>query len=474
MKMVKKNIVLSTGLLLSTICGYAADQDKPNIVFILADDLGWNDLGYMGSDYYESPNIDRLAAEGMVFTNAYAAAANSAPSRACFMSGMYTPRHGIYTVSPSDRGDKTKRKLIPIPNTEDLRADFVTLGEALKAQGYTCGHVGKWHLGDDADGTGPLSQGFDLNIAGSRAGAPYSYFYPYCNKKKGACHIGLEQGKEGEYLTDRLTDEAIKYMVSAAKGDKPFFLYMSHHAVHTPIKAPADLVAKYEQKPKGRYHTNAVYAAMIESLDNSVGRLLNTLDSLGIAENTLVVFTSDNGGSEPVTDNFMLRGGKGMPYEGGIKVPMIVKWPGKTQPGSKSEEVVCNIDFYPTFLNIVGGSNPSLDGVDISGLFEGKEKLKDRDLFWHFPAYLQAYEQDGPAFRATPYTIIRSGKWKLIYYYETGSSELFDLSLDPKEEKDLSEKYPAVVKQLRNRLMKWIDETEAPIPDQLNPDYIAS
>lgn len=477
--MINKVVYLSAGVL--TLAGgnmlvHAADagklKERPNIVFIMADDLGWNDLGYTGSDYYETPCIDRLSQEGMIFTNAYAAAANSAPSRACFMSGMYTPRHGIFTVSPSARGDKKKRKLIPIKNTEDLRAEFVTLGEALKAQGYTCGHVGKWHLGDDSDGTGPLSQGFDLNIAGCRAGTPYSYFYPYCNPKKG-CHPGLDEGRKGEYLTDRLTDEAIKFMVSSTEADKPFFLYMAHHAVHTPLKAPAELIEKYKNKEKGRYHTNPVYAAMVESLDRSVGKLCATLDSLGIADNTIVVFTSDNGGSEPITDNFMLRGGKGMPYEGGIRVPLIVRWPGHARPGSQCDVAVNGIDFYPTLVSLVGGkADCSLDGTDISCLIEGAETdWNDRDLFWHFPAYLEAYKKGGAAFRATPFSIIRSGEWKLIYFYETGKAELYNLDRDIMETEDVADKYPLVADKMLKKLKKWIADTNAPVPTRKNPEY---
>lgn len=289
---------------------------QPNIVFILADDLGWTDLGVMGSDYYETPNIDRLAAEGLLFDNAYAAAANSAPSRACMMTGMYTPRHGVYTVSPPDRGDRRLRKLVPIANTDDVRADFVTMAEALRQQGYRCGHIGKWHLGDDADGTGPLSQGFIWNVGGNRAGSPYSYFYPYCLPDKKKCHLGLEEGTPGEYLTDRLTDEAVSFIKSHKEG--PFFLHLSHHAVHTALQAPAAVVDKYKNKPVGKYHTNPVYAAMIEKLDDGVGKICRAIQEMGIEENTIIIFYSDNGGSEPVTDNYPLHGGKGMPYEGGL------------------------------------------------------------------------------------------------------------------------------------------------------------
>ena len=460
------------GLIFSLSC--IAKSEKPNIVFIMADDLGWNDLGYTGSDYHETPSIDRLASQGMIFTNAYSAAANSAPSRACLMSGKYTPRHGIYTVSPSDRGDKKKRKLIPIKNTEDLSADFITLGEALKKHGYTCGHVGKWHLGDDNDGTGPLSQGFDLNIAGCRAGTPYSYFYPYCNKKKDVCHPNIDEGKEGEYLTDRLTDEAIKFMTTSSKGEKPFFLYLAHHAVHTPLKAPEKLIKKYQNKKKGMYHNNSVYAAMTESLDNSVGRICNTLDSLGIADNTIIVFTSDNGGSEPVTDNFMLRGGKGMPYEGGIRVPLIIKWPNHIKPGASCDVSVSGIDFYPTFVNLAGGEvNSSLDGEDLSPLFNSLSKVfNERDLFWHFPAYLQSYNNSGMDFRATPYSIILSNKWKLIYFYETNSFELYKIDNDIMEKQNLVDKYPEVANMMVDKLKKWIVNTNAPIPTEKNPEYV--
>ena len=278
-------------------------KEKPNIVFILADDLGWTDLGVMGSDYYETPNIDRLATEGILFDNAYAAAANSAPSRACMMTGMYTPRHGVYTVSPPDRGDRTKRKYIAIPNVEDVCADFVTMAEALQEQGYQCGHIGKWHLGDDEDGTGPLSQGFIWNVGGNRAGAPYSYFYPYCLPDKSKCHVGLEEGILGEYLTDRLTEEAVSFIKSHSEG--PFFLHLSHHAVHTVLQAPDSLINKYRNKTPGKYHKNPIYAAMIEKLDDSVGRICQVIKTLGIADRTIVIFYSDKGIDELNLSDFI-------------------------------------------------------------------------------------------------------------------------------------------------------------------------
>lgn len=460
--------LLCTAGIQQTFCSGVITGNKPNIVFILADDLGWTDLGVMGSDYYETPHIDRLAAEGLLFDNAYAAAANSAPSRACMMTGMYTPRHGVYTVSPPDRGDRTKRKFIAIPNTEDVQADFVTMAETLQQEGYQCGHIGKWHLGDDTDGTGPLSQGFIRNIGGNRAGSPYSYFYPYCLPDKSKCHLGLDKGKPGEYLTDRLTDEALSFMKSHKEG--PFFLHLSHHAVHTALQAPDSLITKYRHKTPGKYHTNPVYAAMIEKLDESVGKVCKAVEELGIAGNTIIIFYSDNGGSEPVTDNYPLNGGKGMPYEGGTRVPLIIKWPGKIEAATRSSVPVTGVDFYPTFVTLAHGKVASgLDGKDIFTLVANNEK--NRDLFWHFPAYLESYLNGGKSFRAKPYSCIRSGNWKLIYNYEDKSIELFNLREDLGETHNLSESNPEKRNELYLKLMKWIEKTQAPIPAELNPYY---
>ena len=374
-------------------------------------------------------------------------------------------------MSPSARGDKTKRKLIPITNTEDVRTDFVTLGEALKQQGYVCGHIGKWHLGSDLDGskTGPLSQGFDYNIAGDRAGSPYSYFYPYCRKQK--CHLGLDEGSEGEYLTDRLTSEAIKFVEQTK--DKPFFLYMAHHAVHTPLKAPQTLVDKYQKKTKGKYQTNAIYAAMVENLDWNVGRLRHAIDSLGLSENTLIVFYSDNGGAAAATNNFRLRGAKGMPYEGGIRVPLIMKYPRKIKAGTVVSEPVTGVDFYPTLVALTGGiPDNGLDGENIFDRMKKGTSKVQRALFWHFPAYLEGYQGLGRDFRATPYSIIRSGDWKLIYYYEDKSMELFNLKNDRMERNNLVNLQPTLAKELYTRLMKWLIDTRADIPTELNPAYI--
>lgn len=441
----------------------------PNILFILADDMGYNDPSYMGSDYFETPNIDRLAKEGLAFTNAYASAANSAPSRSCLMTGMLTPRHKVYTVAPSARGKAQNRKLIPIKTSTIVAPRFVSIAEALVQQGYQSAHFGKWHMGSDQEGedTGPLSQGFIHNTGGAHEGHPYSYFYPYCSKSK--CHVGIEGGKEGEYLTDRLTDEAIKFMHE--KGhEKPFFMYMAHYAVHTPLKAPKPLIDKYKAKTPGKYHKNPVYAAMVENLDTNVGRLLQALEEEKLADNTIVIFFSDNGGSEPVTDNFELRGGKGTPYEGGTREPLIIKYPGHIQAGTVTDVPVTGVDFYPTLVNLAGGTPAAdLDGQDI---FEVIKENKDRDLFWHFPAYLQSKSgMPGGPWRATPYSSIRRGDWKLISFYEDNHVELYNLKNDPKEAKECSKQHPEVTKQLQKKLSTWLKETQADIPTEENPKY---
>ena len=280
----------------------------------MADDLGLNDLGVTGSDYHETPNLDALAKESMIFTNAYSSAPNSAPSRACLMSGLYTPRHGVYTVNPPDRGVDSKRKYIAIANNDTLEPKFKTIAEELKDNGYKNCHIGKWHLGNIEDKTDPLNRGFDINIGGTHAGAPQSHFFPYAGEAGSAeRYPGLEKGTDKEYLTDRLTDEAIRFIKNARLKKQPFFLNLSYFAVHYPIQAPEDLVEKYNNKPKGTYHKDPIYAAMTESLDTNVGRILDVIKKSGLDENTVIIFTSDNGGAEPTTDNYQVRGGKGEP-----------------------------------------------------------------------------------------------------------------------------------------------------------------
>jgi arylsulfatase A-like enzyme len=440
-------------------------KEKPNFLFILIDDLGWKDLGYMGSEYYETPNIDKLASQGVSFTNAYAPAANCAPSRACILSGQNTPRHGIYTVGSSERGDTRSRKLIPVENTTTLADSNLTFAEMLKGAGYRTGSIGKWHLGEN-----PKTQGFDVNIAGSHDGHPKSYFSPYKNKN-------LSDGSEGEYLTDRLTSEAIQFLEESK--DQPFCLYLPYFTVHTPIQGKKELIEKYKTKEGGDGQSNAAYAAMVESADQNIGKLMQSLEELGLVENTMVVFFSDNGGIAKISSQKPLRAGKGSYYEGGIREPMIIRWPKKIDGGQVCEVPVTGLDFYPTFLEASGVSLPEgkiLDGVSlIPMLIEGKSLQRDA-LYWHFPIYLQSIhplldEARDPLFRTRPGSVIRMGDWKLHEYFENGEIELYNLKDDQGEKVNLADKYPKKVKKLYEKLSKWRQKTNAPIPDNLNPEY---
>jgi arylsulfatase A-like enzyme len=423
---------------------------KPNFVFILIDDLGFKDLGFMGSRYYETSNIDRLAGEGVVFTNAYSNAPNCAPTRACLMSGQYTPRHGIYTVGTSERGQSKMRKLIPTPNKTDLDSKIVTIPEALRAVGYISACIGKWHLGTKAPYR-PIDRGFDVAF-----------------ERKHPGHFS----RDSEYLTDRLTDEAIKFVEANKSG--PFFLYLSHHAVHTPIQAKEHLIEKYKKKEPTDANNNPIYAAMIESLDQNVGRLMAKLDELGLRDNTIVFFFSDNGGYANATSMVPLRGSKGMLYEGGIRVPMIVRWPGVTRPGGVCDVPVIGIDFYPTMLEMAGVPRPSghiLDGMNIVPLLRGKKTLNRRAIFWHFPAYLEAYNEKQWPWRTTPAGAVRQGDLKLIEFFENGKIELYSLKDDLGEKNNLAEVMPRKAEELHRILIEWRKSVNAPVPTEKNPDY---
>jgi len=438
------------------------EEVKPNILYINIDDLGWKDLGFMGSEYYETPNIDSLAKEGVVFTDAYAPAANCAPSRASCLTGLYSPRHGIYTVNNSDRGDSRTRRLIPIENQTVLSDSFVTLAESLKQNGYKTAHMGKWHLGED-----PRTQGFDINIAGNTFGHPPSYFSPYKNPD-------LSDGRDDEYLPDRLTSEAIKFIKN--NQSRPFFLHMAYYAVHSPLQPKPEKHEKYEIKLGTVGQNNARYAAMVESVDENVGRLLQTLKDMSLFDNTVVLFTSDNGGVLRFTSQAPLRAGKGSYYEGGIRVPMIFRWPGKTQPGTLCHTPVSGIDIYPTFLEMMSTSKPtgvSLDGVSLMPLLKKIGELKERPLFWHFPIYLEGgnHETRDPVFRTRPGSVVRLGDWKLHEYFEDGGLELYNLEEDIGETTNLVETYPEKAKELFGLLDSWRKNLEAPVPTQINPEY---
>jgi len=425
--------------------------ERPNFVFILIDDLGWKDLGCMGSRYYETPNIDKLADQGVIFTSAYTNAPNCAPTRACIMSGQYTPRHGVYTVGSSERGKAHLRKLVPIRNKTKLDPKVVTVAEALKVAGYVCGHFGKWHLGGGPE-FAPASRGFDVEF----------------QRDHGKGHFS----PAGEYFTDRVTDKAIDFIEQ--NKHNTFFLYLAHHAVHTPIQAKKEIIEKYKKKQGSGGQNNPTYAAMIESVDESVGRVVGKLDELGLADNTIVFFFSDNGGVVGITSMEPLKGGKGMLYEGGVRVPLIVRWPGKIKPGSICDVPVSGIDFYPTMLGMAGAPKPSgqvLDGESILPLLTQSGTLERKAIFWHFPAYLQANYGWKGIWRTTPAGAVRKGNWKLIEYFEDDTLELYNLRNDIGEENNLAAKMPKKTKQLHELLKNWRKSINAPVPTKHNPKY---
>ena len=445
-------------------------KDRPNIVLFNVDDMGWMDTELHGSTYYQTPNITRLASMGMTFSRGYAGAANCAPSRACLLSGQNTPRHGIYTVGNSDRGKAPTRKIIPTPNKTILADEIVTLTEMLAHEGYISGSFGKWHLGDD-----PRTQGFDLNVGGDKRGNPgkKGHFAPYNLKDP-----KLQNAPEGENLTDRLTEEALSFM--KGKKGQPFFTYMTYYAVHTPLQSTAELIKKYESLGNENQQ-NATYAGMVETVDNSIGRIIDFLEETDQLENTLIIFTSDNGGLRNISSQHPLRAGKGSYYEGGIRVPFVVAWKNKITADSKSDHIVSHLDIYPTLIDIVGSvySSSILDGISLlPALQNSKDQsaLSNRDLFFHFPIYLQAYKpetDDGrdPLFRTRPGSVIISGDWKLHEYFEDDALELYNLKKDIGERENLIDLMPSKAKELKDRLYKWRVETKAPIPTELNPEY---
>ncbi|MFO7823328.1 MAG: sulfatase [Cyclobacterium sp.] len=442
------------------------EKSKPNIILINVDDLGYKDLGFMGSEFYETPNLDQLAGQGMVFYHAYAAAANCAPSRASLMSGRNTPRHGVYTVDNSERGNAKTRKIIPTPNRDFLPDSLYTLAMMLKDNGYTNGTFGKWHINED-----PLQHGFHVNVGGAHHGNPgkNGYFSPY--------NISfIEDGPEGEYLTDRLTREAIAFI--EANQSKPFFVNLPFYSVHTPIMGKESLIEKFKNKPGRGGQDRADYAAMVASVDENVGELLQVLDELNLSDNTLLIFTSDNGGIRDISYQDPLRAGKGSYYEGGIRIPLVIRWPGKIPSGTTSDVPVTHMDFYPTIRSIIEPEQvgeEKWDGMDLAPLFK-QESLAERPLFWHFPVYLQAYnpKEDGgrdPLFRTRPGSVVRKGKWKLHHYFEEDDFELYNLEEDPGETTNLAENQPAIRDQLIEMLEDWRKEVNAPVPDQANPHY---
>lgn len=441
----------------------------PNIVLILADDLGWSDLGCYGADLLETPHLDRLATEGVRFTNAYAMPVCS-PTRAALMTGRHAARVHMTIWSEGSLKGPQNRKLLQGDSLHSLPHSETTLAKILQDAGYLTALVGKWHLGD-ADHY-PQTHGFDVNIGGTHWGAPQTFWWPY----RGSGRFGMEYryvpnlefGKAGEYLTDRLTDEALRVIDEA--GDQPFFLFLSHHAPHTPIEAKTDDVKYFESKLRPEMlHQNAVYAAMVKSLDESVGRVLASLKEREFDQNTVVVFASDNGGfigidkkagqTVPVTNNSPLRSGKGSCYEGGVRVPLIVRWPGVTPESVDCDEPVVVMDLFPTFLKAAGlklPSNVQLDGLDLSSLLkQPSAKLRRDALFFHYPHYYST---------TTPVSAIRTGDWKLLEYLEDERVELFSLKDDLGESTDLAGQLPDKAAKLREQLHRWRENVAAALP----------
>jgi arylsulfatase A-like enzyme len=455
-------MLVPIGMVLATALGTAQAASapaKPNVVLILADDLGWADVGVYGNTYHETPAIDRLAAQGMRFTDSYAAAPVCSPTRASILTGKYPARLHLTDWIPGQEDLPGNRLKIP-PWQRSLALNEITIAEALKSAGYATASVGKWHLG--GPDFLPPRQGFDVSVGGSQWGQPASYFWPY----EGPIRTvpGLRPGgREGEYLTDRLTDEAVQFIEQNKAA--PFFLYLSEYGVHSPLEAKSGVIAKYAAKPRDASRTNPTYAAMLESVDDSVGRILATLDTAGIADRTVVVFTSDNGAYtlDGRTSNAPLRGGKGLGYDGGIRTPLIVRWPGVTNPGSLCRVPVSSIDLLPTIVDIAGVPAPAgIDGQSLVPLLRADAgstpaQQPARALYWHYPHYWHERE-------SRPFGAVRAADWKAIEFYEDMRIELYNLQDDPGETRDLAGANPSKVEELRTLLHRWRESVGAQMP----------
>ncbi len=430
----------------------AAQQKKPNFLFILIDDLGWSDVSCYGSTFYETPNIDKLASQGMRFTDAYAACPVCSPTRASIMSGKYPARNNV-TDWIGNRKQRWKGSLISADYVHQLPLEELTLAEAFKEARYKTFFAGKWHLGNAP--FYPEHQGFDINKGGYHKGMPADgYFSPYSNPR-------LDNGPTGEHLPDRLASETIKFIQD--NQNESFLAYLSFYSVHTPLQGKRELIEKYKKKLEENKSAqkNATYAAMIQSMDEAVGRVLGKLDDLGIADNTIVIFMSDNGGFAHATSNKPLRGWKGILYEGGIREPMIIKWPGVTKPGSECSDPVISTDFYPTMLEMAGlplKPRQHVDGISLTPLLKQEKKALDRDaIYWHYPHY-NAHPQSVPG------GMIRAGDYKLIEFYEDMRVELYNLKEDIGEKNDLSEQMPEKAAELKKMLHNWRKDVDAWMP----------
>ena len=465
-----RKIFLAVALIF--LSAFSAFPQDFNVLIIHVDDLGWADIEPLGSDFYETPNITQLAKEGMLFTNSYAAAAICSPTRAAMLTGKYPARlgitdwirakfQGVTTSGLPGEYEVFEDKPLKTPKIQGyLPLEEVTIAERMKAHGYQTLHVGKWHLGEE--GYYPTDQGFDVNIGGNDLGQPPSYFDPYLPEKPREFYeiTTLKPRKEGEFLTDREGDEVVNFI--REKKDKKFFIQWAPYAVHTPIMGKPELVEKYKQKEPGDQR-NPVYAALVESVDQNVGKVMDALDQMGLRENTLVIFTSDNGGlignyDNPITNNYPLKSQKGYPYEGGIRIPTVVSWLGVIPQGSINDTPIITMDWIPTVLDFLG-ENPKLDeldGVSLKGILTQESELPARDLFWHFPHYRLS--------DIVPYAIVRSGDYKLIHYFDGSPGELYDLNLDLQESVNVISTRKAIADQLQLKIENWLKETGASLP----------
>ena len=444
-------------------------EPKTNVVFFLIDDLGWRDLGCYGSDYYQTPNIDRLAKEGVRFTDAYSACTVCSPTRAAIMTGKYPARLLLTQWLPSGRWSRTGHKMKEGRYISNLPLEEVTIAEVLRGHGYKTAFMGKWHLGTETYYY-PEHQGFDVNVAGRDYGAPGSYFFPFTGKWKipsTGQTLHKKQplsGKKGDYLADRLAEEAESFIRN--NSDNPFFLMLSHYAVHTPLQGKPGKVLNYEKIPENKRQGKPAYAAMVESVDESVGRVTRVLRELGLEKSTLVIFTSDNGGFAGATSNAPLRANKGSNYEGGIRVPAIVKWPKAGRRGVLSNVPIISMDFFPTILAATGHAlcpYQHIDGVDLTPVLKKSGGLNRDAIYWHYPHY-NRHPQNFPA------GVVRAGNWKLLQEFETGKLSLYDLADDIGETRDLASRYPEKVKSLLTKLKSWQKNVGAD-PMRPNPEY---
>ena len=446
--------------------------ERPNIILIFADDLGWKDVGWHGTDFYETPHLDALAKQGMVFTSGYSAAGNCAPSRAGLLSGTYTPRHHVYAVQTTDRGPKESQRLVPVRNRSGLARDNVTIADALQAAGYATGIFGKWHL-DGPEGAPPAEQGF---------ATVHQSFHTWSDAKT--------QDPENPKGVFSLTRGATTFIEK--NRDRPFFVYLAHYAIHSGLEARPATLKKFQQKSAGAQHNSALYAACLYDLDASVGLLLARLKELELEKNTLVVFTSDNGGTQESSQE-PLRGNKGSYYEGGIREPFLARWPGVIAPGNRCDVPVINVDLFPTFLAAAGVPVPpdkTLDGENLLPLFRGENRLSRSAIFWHFPGYLNTPVIRGreldvrTGFRSRPVSVIRKGDWKLHLYHEewqldggpaqlesNQAAELYHLGDDIGERVNLANRQPAKRDELLADLQTWIKSTGALLPTEPNSAY---